>query len=103
MMKKLNYNDFVKYIEDHRKSMMVIINNEKDREIIGIALPVYCFEGEFTDISLSLEEAYDDFYEFVINEPVEVEFENSSGKHKMLQSNLLTIDEVVARGYDWRL
>lgn len=86
-MEKMSYEDFIKYAETSND-----VFYEDDR----ITLTVYCFEGDYGLITIPAKDAYNDFYEFVVNDPVEVEINGC----KMLQTRELTIDWVVAQGYE---
>ena len=91
-MEKMNFNDFKEYLKNNNNKPNVIYHSDKDT----VSLLVYCFEGEYEFLTISVEAAYNDFYEYVINEPEEVIING----HQMMQMRELTIDWVVAQGYE---
>lgn len=87
----MNFNDFKEYLK-HNNNPSVMYDNNNEL----VSLLVYCFEGDYNFLNIPVEDAYNDFYEYAVNKPEEVIING----HKMMQMKELTIDWVVAQGYE---
>lgn len=90
-MEKMNFNNFKEYLKNNNNPSVMY---DEDNEIVSLL--VYCFDGDYKFLNIPIKDAYNNFYEYAVNKAEEVIING----HKMMQMRELTIDWVVAQGYE---